>query len=206
MQNTADIRWSGVALIGAGVAYALFWCLILPFGTLAGAHVVHESIWIPAQWFHVVGALFALFGLMGIYGRLHARHTWFGRISFVVAIVGITLFFVDGMFALVVFPAVADHAPSLLDATGGLSTGAVAIAYIVFAATNMIGNLLLGAAMWQSRLFPLGAVLLNMVGAILFNLPPGPIPLSILTSGGLLWGVSAIWLGGYLWRTSSVTS
>ena len=202
MQTTNDARWSGIALIGAGVGYALFWSLLLPLGTLVGAHVVHDPLWVPAQWIHVVGALLALFGIMGLYVRLRSQTSLFRRISFVMAVIGTVLFFVDGMFALVLFPAVADQAPALLNATGAFFTGPVAIAFIVFAATNMIGNLLLGGALLQSGLFPRGAVMLNLLGSVLFNLPPGPVPLIILVTGAILWGISAVWLGWHLLSTS----
>ena len=91
-------------------------------------------------------------------------------------------------------PALAAAAPGLLDVTGAMNSGGVLIAFILIAATAMIGYVVFGAALWRAGILPRVAALLFLLGGILFNLPPGPVPMMVLTVGGVVWAVGAIWL------------
>jgi hypothetical protein len=121
-------------------------------------------------------------------------------VGFVLAFIGAAFFLSDGMIGLIVFPAVAANAPALVEVTGAMFTGRVLAAYIVFAATNMMGIALFGIAILRAGVFPRVAAILLIVGGILFNLPVGgPIPHLVLIIGGALWGAGAVWLGSALW-------
>lgn len=106
------------------------------------------------------------------------------------------------MIGLVIYPAVAANAPDLVEATGAMFTGRVLATYITYAATNMIGVLIFGIAIWRGGVFPWIAELLFLVGGILFNLPAGAIPHIILVVGGVLWSIAAVWFGVVLWSKS----
>jgi len=199
MTETKFIRLCGLDLLGAGIAVAIFWLLVIPFETFAGVEVPLDPLFAPGQLFHIVGALLAVFGYIGLYLRQREATGWFGLIAFVVAVIGALFFFADGMIALITFPVLATHAPALTEASGPMFTGRVLGFYILFAATNMIGIVLLGIVTLRARIMPHIPTILFIVGGVLFNLPPNPALHPILIAGGVLWGAGAAWLGYSLW-------
>jgi hypothetical protein len=202
MSSITYNRWSAASLFGAGICYSLFWLLVISFPSFIGSQVVKESLWIPTQWIHVIGAFLALFALIGVYSFIQPRVGFLGFLGFILAFLGTVFFLVDGMFALLIFPAVVPSAPFLLETTGDLSTGTVGIAFIVFAVMNMVGNLFFLSVLLTTRRFPIPAIVLGILGTIFYNLPPGIVPTWVLSSGGVLWGISAAWMAFILWNTS----
>jgi hypothetical protein len=198
MRDGTLYRLSGLSLRIGGFCTALFWILALAVGSFVGAEVTRHPLWVPGQLMHVAGALFTLFGLIGLYAAERRRAGQLGLVGFVLAVLGTALFLADGLIALIIFPAVADRAPELLGTEGALNQGTALAAFIVIAATTMIGYVTFGVASLRAGLFPRGGVILWIVGAVLFNLPPGPVPMTVLATGGVLWGVGAISLGGTL--------
>jgi hypothetical protein len=188
-------KLGGAALVGGGVATAAFWFLAASVGTFVGAAAARHPAWIPSQLLHVIGALLSLFGLIGVFMAHRERMGVIGLVGFVLAVTGSVLFAADGIIALAIFPALAAAAPEMLTATGAMNRGAVLLMFILFAAVNMIGLLVFGAAMLMARVVPRAAALLFVVGGVLFNLPPGPVPMIVLCTGGVLWSVAVIWLG-----------
>ena len=199
------IRLCGLDLIGAGIAVAIFWLLVIPFETFAGADVPLHPLFAPGQFFHILGAGLAVFGYVGLYLRQRGASGWLGLIGFVVAVIGAFLFFADGMIALVTFPVLARHAPALTEASGPMFTGSVLGFYITFAATNMVGIILFGIATLRAGIMPRIPTVLFIVGGILFNLPPNPALHPVLIAGGVLWGAGAAWLGVSLWSHAKDT-
>ena len=187
MNRQTDLtRW---LLIGAAVCSAGFWILALVIGSFVGYAVVEHPLWIPSQVLHVVGALLVIPALPGLmlfarspYGRLAP---WAGTI----AMIGSALFAADGVIALSVFPTLADNARMLLEPGQAMGSGIMLATYVVVGAVNMIGWLMVGAALWHGRA-PNWATALLIAGAVLFNLPPGPVPLVVLALGGILWSVA----------------
>lgn len=199
MRDQAPLRSAAVALIGSGCASILFWIIAASAGTFAGAAVVQGSSWIPAQSLHVIAALLALFGFMGVYAAERHRTGSSGLVAFVLATMGNVAFLVDGVVALVIFPSLARSAPTTLDASGAMNQGATLALFIVIAAINLIGQVAFGVVTWRAGVFARSAAALLVIGGILFNLPPGPVPLVVLAVGGVLWGVGVLWLGWSLW-------
>ena len=192
MSNSNLMRASGLSLLVAGVANALFWLLVIPIGTFVGAAASLHPLWMPSQLLHTLAALLALFGLVGLYSRLEHGNGWLGLIGFILALFGTGFYLADALIALVIFPMAAVGAPSLITASGALNTSPM---YIVFAATFMVGYILFGIAMLGENSLPRAATVLLIVGAILSNLPPGLLPMFVLIVGGVAWGIGALWLG-----------
>ena len=199
MTERKFIRLCGLDLLGAGIAVAIFWLLVIPFETFAGTEIPLDPLFVPGQLFHIMGALLAVFGYIGLYLRQREATGWFGLIACVVAVIGALFFFADGMIALITFPVLATHAPALTEASGPMFTGRVLGFYIMFSVTNMIGIVLLGIATLRARIMPRNPTILFIVGGVLFNLPPNPALHPILIAGGVLWGAGAAWLGYSLW-------
>ncbi len=203
MVDTKFHRWTGGALIGAGIATAAFWLLALPFESFAGPEVPLNPLFVPGQVFHILGAILAVFGYFGLYLKQKNLAGTLGAVGFVIATVGMMFFLADAMIGIIIFPTVAEHAPELTDASGPLFTGQVLGFYILFAVTNMIGILLLGFATWRANVLPRIATMLFLAGGVLFNLPPMPALHLILVAGGVIWGVGAAWLGRALMSVES---
>ena len=191
MSNSSLIRWGGLSLLVAGIANVLFWLLVIPIGTFAGADAALNSLWVPSQLFHTLAALLALFGLVGLYARLGDQGGRLELTGFVLALFGTALYLADAVIALVVFPIAATNAPSLIATDCALN---MSPAYVAFGANFMVGYILYGIALLRANVLPRAAILLLLVGAILPNLPPSLLPMSILIIGGVIWGIGATWL------------
>jgi hypothetical protein len=202
MFDQKDFRMKGFALIGSGLSIALFWLLVLPFESFAGPDVPLHSLFVPGQIFHILGAILAVFGYFGIYMYQKESAGNLGKTAFILAVIGMMFFLADAMIGILVFPELARHAPEMTSATGPLFTGRALGFYIMFAATNMIGIVLLGISMLRTKKFTTLAASLFIVGGIMFNLPPSPTLHLVLVAGGVIWGVGAILLGRTLMSKS----
>jgi hypothetical protein len=188
-------RNTGRVLIGAGICTGLFWALAGMLGSFAGAEVVRSGLWAPAQGLHVLGAVLALFGLTGLYAVYGAKTGKFGLLGFTLSVIGTMCFFADGIIALVLFPALGAADARLLAADGALNAPPVFLAFVTFAVFFMLGYLLFGAVIIRADSQMMKPVSLLMAGSVLANLPPGPVPHSVIAAGGILWSAGMIWLG-----------
>ena len=203
MAPTTLIRWSGLSLMAGGASYALF-LLLHPYGEVAGAHVAHEDLWIPAHSMHSLGAVFTLLGLVGLYAK-HWRPL--GRLGFaawLLAFIGTAMFVGTGMITASLWPAIAEDYPPFVEADGGMFedpfVAGITTATYVFMS---IGFIPLAVVMWRERLLPWPAALLMAVGILLFSAPVdpvGPAPWIARFSGAIIFGAALAWTGFLIWR------
>ena len=92
-------RWTGFALIGAGIATAIFWLMVIPFESFAGPEVPLHPLFVPGQVFHILGAILAVFGYFGLYLKQKEPAGTLGAIGFVIAVIGMMFFLADAMIA-----------------------------------------------------------------------------------------------------------
>ena len=149
---------------------------------------------LPGQALHILAALLTLFGIFGLHAIQREQMGVLGLVGFVLTTIGTTLFFADGLIALTIFPALAVAAPNLLSVTGAMNSGAVLVAFIIIAATAMIGYVVFAVAILRAGILPRAAALLFLLGGVLFNLPPGPVAMIVLTIGWIIWAVGSVWL------------
>jgi hypothetical protein len=194
MKQSTLYQLSAYSLIGGAVCMAGFWLLAALLGSFAGAAATHDPLWLPAQALHILAALLTLFGIFGLYAVQREKIGVLGLVGFVLATIGTVLFFADGLIALAIYPALADAAPDLLSASGAMNSGIVLVAFIIMAATAMIGYIVFAAAILRAGVLPRVAALLFLLGGVLFNLPPGPVSMIVLTTGGIVWAVGSVWL------------
>jgi hypothetical protein len=180
-------------LVASGIATAAFWILAAAIGSFVGSKVALHPFWFLSQLLHVAGALLvipAIPALLLVGQRSDSYLSWWAA---VVAMIGSALFAADGLIALSVFPTLAENARELLEPLGAMNRGAMLATYIVVAAVHMVGWILIGAALWGGRA-PTWTVGMLIAGAVLSNLPPGPVPLFVLALGGLLWSGAILWI------------
>jgi hypothetical protein len=194
MKQSTLYHLSAYSLISGAVCMAGFWLLAALLGSFAGAAVTRNPLWLPGQMLHILAALFTIFGIFGLYAIQREQMGVLGLVGFVLATIGTMLFFADGLIALAVFPALADASPDLLAVTGAMNSGPVLVTFIIMAATAMIGYIVFATAILRAGILPRAAALLFLLGGVLFNLPPGPVPMIVLTIGGIVWAVGSAWL------------
>jgi hypothetical protein len=185
-RQTDITRW---LLIGAAGCSAAFWGLALVIGSFVGYAAVEHPLWIPSQLLHVLGALLVIPAIPGLMMFARSPYGALAPWSAAVAMIGSALFAADGVIALSVFPTLADNARMLLEPGQAMGSGIMLATYVVVGAVNMIGWIMVGAALWNGRA-PNWITGLLLAGAVLFNLPPGPVPLFVLAIGGVLWSVA----------------
>ena len=150
MSSTQLIRWSGLALLLAGLLIAL----PVPFHPdNADPEAVIRAAWVPVHSLIELGAILSLFGLVGLSIRYMEHLGWLG-------LMGFTLLFIGS----------------------GFFVGYVFVEAFV----------LPGIAVSPGR-----QVVLDPAGPLVAFWPPIPHLVGIL--GGVLLGLSYIWLGYALW-------
>lgn len=192
------VHRSGWLLIAGGVCFALF-LLIHPYGHVAGPHAADDWKWVPAHSFHFLGALFTLFGLVGLYLDQWAGAGKLGFVGFVLAFIGTAMFAGTGMITAFVWPVIADYAPGFVEEGGPmwedpLTSGATLATYVFL----ILGYVVLGVALLRARSLPAPACWVTVVGVVLFSVPVepvGPIPWSVRFSGAIVFGAGLAWLG-----------
>jgi hypothetical protein len=182
----------GAALIGAGMFTAMFWILAADIGSFVGVSSVRHPLWTVSQWFHVLGALLTMFGLIALYAVHRERTGVAGLVGFALAIAGTVLFFADGFVALVIFPALAGAAPWVLSPTGAMNNGSVLAAFVLVAVVNVVGLTVFTLAMLHADLFPRSAFILRgrrafqSAAGSYANAPAGPRRRPLGSRGGLV--------------------
>lgn len=204
MSPVQMLRWSGLSLALGGVCFMLF-LIVHPYGEVAGEHVAHNDAWIPAHSFHFFGAMFALFGLVGLYVRHWEPLGRTGFAAFVLAFIGTAMFVGTGIITATLWPAIAEDYPPFVAEDGGmfedtLTAGATTATYVFLS----LGYVLLGAVMWGKKLIPAPAAVLLMAGILLFSAPVdpvGPAPWFARYLGAVTFGAALAWIGYLQWRS-----
>lgn len=205
MEHHADTADGSVAFILAGICLALF-MLLHPFDQLAGAHGAEQGTWIPAHTAHFLGALFALFGLSGLYRtRLARRRST--KLAVTTAATGTAMLLGTGMLTAFVWPSLAAHSPTFVAADGPIFQDALPKAQTVATyALLALGYVAVAVVVRRERVLPtVGSVLIGG-GVVLFSVPVqplGPFPWIVRVVGGVLFGAGLVWLGVALRRPPS---
>lgn len=203
MNRQTDLtRW---LLIGAAACSAAFWILALVIGSFVGYAVVEHPLWIPSQLLHVLGALLVIPAIPGLMLLARSPYGKLAPWASTIAMIGSALFAADGVIALSVFPTLADNARMLLEPGQAMGGGIMLATYIVVGAVNMIGWIVLGTALWHGRA-PNWMTGLLIAGAVMFNLPPGPVPLFVLAVGGVLWSAALFLYARHMASASTDTA
>lgn len=194
MSPTKLIRWSGGALIVAGLLMATSLALH-PDETDPNALV--NPLWGPTHLALGVGFLISLLGLMGVHARQVQRAGALGLTGFVVvfastaALIGPVLV-VEG----IIVPGLAqsDIAEAALAPTGPVFGRQLLPFFMGTIYAFGIGSVLFGIAIIRAGVLPRWAAAALIVATPLLAFTP-PLPAIFLAIGGALLGVAYVWLG-----------
>jgi hypothetical protein len=189
-RNTAAAK---AQLVAGAIATAAFWILAAAIGSFIGSKAALHPFWFLSQLLHVIGALLVIPAIPSLLLLGPRSDSGLTYTAAVVAMIGSALFAADGLIALSVFPTLAENARELLEPLGAMNRGVMLATYIVVSAVHMIGWILMAVALWGGSA-PKWTVAMLLIGAVLSNLPPGPVPLFVLAAGGLLWSAAVLWL------------
>lgn len=197
------IRLSGIACIVGGIFLAVF-MMVHPWDQLLGAAIARTTRWQMAHLMHFIGAAFTLLGLLGIYARQRDRFGALGHTGFVLSFIGNAMFVGTGMITAFIWPMLAVYAPNCVEVGGPIfGPPHAAVAFVLTALIWSVGYILFGAAMLKAGVFPPLATIMLVVGGILGMMPPNPVgflPWAGLVAGGILYGLSLVWIGFILWQ------
>jgi hypothetical protein len=124
-----------------------------------------------------------LVGLVALYVRQAEMFGALGLIGFLLALLGTTLAAGALWSQVFVVPQLAEVAPAVVNQGAGSVLAGFLLSFLLFG----VGWLLFGVATLRTRLFPRGAVILLIVGAVISILP--------LPSRALILEIAAAWLG-----------
>jgi hypothetical protein len=202
------LRWSGLAVVAAGLLMAVA-TLLHPSHETATTIIASEVRLVAAHVTYTLSWLLVLLGLPGLYAAQRGRMGRLGVAGLLTAFVGTYLIAVTGNFGFLA-PVLAKESPAVLEALNQyppvvVINGLAAIAF-------MIGYVLFGIAMTRAApSWPRLSGILVAVGApahlLGFGLAqlasPALWPIAVVGSVSL--GAGLAWAGYRLWRTPAAS-
>ena len=198
MKTHTLIRWSGLALLVAGILYLAG--IFHPPDTFEG---VSSPAWMPVHYVITVHHVLLVFGLIGLYTYQAKQAGVLGLIAFVLTSAGNAMFPTFSLFEATLMPAlVADPATrSLADPAEGSTFVIVVLGAVVIA---LVGYILFGIAIMRAGVLPRWAGLLIMVGWVLLFFGSGLPALAIIKPIGIVMaGLGYAWCGYEIWSSKS---
>lgn len=152
----------------------------------------------------VLAVILALVGAIGLVAAHEDRLGRLGQVGLIVTFIGVILTAALAATEAIVFPVLADQAPTLLAIDGPLLRSPLFIGMGILALGWPIGLALLGLSAARSRTFGRPPGLLLAISGPLFLALAGPfVPVAGVLSA-ILFGGAQMWWGLLLWRSSSV--
>ena len=181
MSSSNLMRWGGLAALVGGVLFLVAELLGLPtLNRETFSETATTASFAIQQLLFLLGVVFVLLGLLGLYVRQSEAAGALGLIGFLVAFLGTVL--IGGFLWASAFiaPDLAVVAPQFLDE--GPPSG-----YFLTFITFSLGWLLFAVSTLRARVFPRAAAILLIVGAVL---PFLPLPFTTV-----VFAVAVAWLG-----------
>jgi len=152
----------------------------------------------------VAAVILALFGAVGLVAAHRSRLGRLGRAGLIVEVVGVVMTAALAAIEAIVFPVLADRAPTLLAIDGPLLGSPLFIGAGILAFGWPLGLALLGLAAATSRVFDRSPGILLAVSGPLFLGLEGPFVPVVGALSAVLFGVAQMWWGLLLWRSAIV--
>ena len=188
------IRWSGLALLVAGMLWLL--SIFHPPDTLDGMLV---PAWGPSHYVTAVASMFLVFGLIGLYACQLAKVGWLGLIAFILTLAASAMLTSAELFAGALAPTLAAN-PATQSLVNPRQAGPFVIVIGAIAVLATVGNILMGTAIMRAGVLPRWPGLLIIIGYVLLAFGIGLAPLTIISSVGIiLSGLGYAWCGYSIW-------
>jgi hypothetical protein len=184
-------------------AYGVLFVLLLPIGQGAFdyARLVVNPYWKPLALVALVGVISILIGVDGIYARLRGSVGVAGTIGLLLTKVALVLQACMLTWELLLDPIIAGHPDSaflLRDRVLATSSAMMVFQWVALT-TSALGVPLFGFAVLRSGQFPRGAILLIVLGAVVYAVGPR-ISIFLAIGGVIMFAVGGALIGARLWR------
>lgn len=189
------IRQIGLIAVLAGVLSILGFAIHPPTEDIAA---VLSDAWVPAHVLGWLGFILAMVGWTGVYLKQASKAGALGRLGFFLLFLGTGM--VVGIFfeAFAIDPIIASNAPSLGEVIAASPLLLIFLAVII---VFVIGAVLFGVSVIQAKVFPRSAGVLTILGSLIVLVAVlAALPEKIADTGGVIFGLSQVWLGYALWK------
>lgn len=198
MMREAAHKLTGILLV-LGSALLLVGWFAIPLASwkaLAGGDflgMVLGTYWVPINVAILISLMLILVGVVGVYIKQSESSGRWGLTGFVLVQVGIASYACIQYYETFLWPVIAERAPELFGVVGiPLGDPLLRRAFLSTGIPWAMGFAIFGLSTGRSRMFPLWAVVLFSVGALLFGLVP---ILPVRSLGALLFCAGGIRLG-----------
>lgn len=210
MKITAQhlIRWSGPAVMIAGLTYAIVGILhppnVLPSVTTAQWMTVHVLA--------MATSVFGLVGLAGLYGRQAERSGWLGLAGYLLLSLWLALILGFTFVEVFILPPLATVAPAFVEGWLGMfngtqseiGLGALPTVWTITGPLYILGGVAFGIATFRAGILPRWAGVLLAVGTAIGPLA-ALLPLESQPKIAVPVGLALLWLGYSLWSERRVS-
>lgn len=181
MSSSNLMRWGGLAALVGGALFVVAELLGLPTLNVESFSETATTVsFAIQQLLFLLGVVFLLLGLLGLYVRQSEAAGSLGFIGFLVAFLGTVLIGGFMWASAFIAPALADATPEFLDE--GPPPG-----FFLTVITFVLGWLLFGVGTLRAQVFPRAAAILLIVGAVVIILP--------LPFTTVVFAVAVAWMG-----------
>jgi hypothetical protein len=198
--NKNFFRITGLANIISAVFLLLFWFLyaiLLPIVEVPTNYhlLILDPDWLLVNGLGVIGFVLALVGILGIFFKQSNDLTQLGMFGFLITFVGQVLYNAGIYYETFIWPILAESDPNLVNlSTGPIYTNpAFFIMLILTGSIYAIGFLIFGYSTYKTGSFSKWAILLLVIGVVLFI--PGFFPYAVRTIGIIVYAGGLIWVG-----------
>jgi hypothetical protein len=200
------IRFSGIALLVAGISTLLWWLGLAVFIPLEGIetgylNLVKDGDWL---WVNIIGLVATMLlpvGFFGLYLKQAKESGKLGFIGFLCAFFGSLLFMCVQYIETILWPIFTEHASGLLEHKGAMFTNTTFNTfYMLMGVLLALGFIIIGISTMLSRVLPKWGALFMLIGGTAFSVAISIV--IIRTIGIILLTVGLVWLGYAIWRDS----
>lgn len=207
MTATNLTRWSGMAAI-VGAVFLLIVTAVefVAYGDASMSSALANSLWVPATVLSLVAIALTTLSLVGLYAHQSSKAGSFGLVAFLVAFAGMLMTFGFTWLGAFLLPPLAAGYPSVFAAFFDINPpGILSAGFIITLLLLDLGWLLFGVASLRARVFPRGAAIVMIIGAVL-DFIFGLLDVSIGINGiaGMVLVASVAWMGIALWSEKSM--
>jgi hypothetical protein len=205
MLNKNFFRVTGLANILSAVFLLLFWfsyAILLPIDEVSTNYhlLILDSDWLIVNSLGVIGFVLALIGILGIFFKQSKDLTEVGMFGFLITFVGQVLYNAGIYYETFIWPVLAESDPNLIDVSDGpiYSDPVFFMMLLLAGSIYVVGFLIFGYSTYKTNSFPKWAVLLLVIGVLLFI--PGFFPYLIRSAGIIVYTIGLIWVGYLLFK------